>query len=212
MSFYEDRIFPIVLDIALAGVKDTRQSIIASAEGRVLEVGIGNGANLPFYTYKATEVVGIEPCEAMVGMAQKKVDKLAAESTSFNSDKYMLHVGGGEALEFEDNSFDTVVACLVFCTIPEAEAAAKEMYRVLKPGGTLLFFEHVRSPKSFMSSIQKALNPLWKPFACGCHLTRDTQSLFSGVGFEYSDIREYSHPKMFNLFANVIKGKAIKPA
>lgn len=212
MSFYEDRIFPIVLDIALSGVKDTRQSIIASAEGRVLEVGIGNGANLPFYTHKASEVVGIEPCEAMVNMAQKKVDKLAAESASFNSDKYMLYVGRGEALEFEENSFDTVVACLVFCTIPEVEAAAKEMYRVLKPGGKLLFFEHVRSPKKFMSSIQKLLNPLWKTFSCGCHLTRDTQSLFSGVGFEYSDIREYSHPKMFNLFANVIEGKAIKPA
>ena len=117
MSFYEDRIFPIALDIALAGVKDTRRSIIGSAEEKVLEVGIGNGANLPFYSDKATEVVGIEPCEAMVGMAQKKVDKLAGKSNGFNADKYKLHVGGGEALNFENDSFDTAIACQ-FLSLP----------------------------------------------------------------------------------------------
>ena len=92
MSFYENHIFPIALDIALMGVKQTRQEMIASAEGKVLEVGIGNGANLQYYTDKASEVVGIEPCQAMVDMAQKKVDKLEG-----GADKFALHVGGGSA-------------------------------------------------------------------------------------------------------------------
>lgn len=206
MSFYENHIFPIALDIALMGVKQTRQEMIASAEGRVLEVGIGNGANLQYYTDKASEVVGIEPCEAMVNMAQKKVDKLDGLT-----DKYKLHVGGGEALPFADDSFDTAVACLVFCTIPEAEAAAREMYRVLKPGGSLLFFEHVHSEGKVMSRIQKLLNPVWKPLACGCHLTRDTHALFDKTGFVYDEMERYVHPKMFNIFASVIEGKAVKP-
>ena len=206
MSFYENHIFPIALDIALMGVKQTRQEMIASAEGKVLEVGIGNGANLQYYTDKASEVVGIEPCQAMVDMAQKKVDKLEG-----GADKFALHVGGGEALPFEDNSFDTAVACLVFCTIPEAEAAAREMYRVLKPGGTLLFFEHVESEGKVMSKVQKLFNPIWKPLACGCNLTRDTYTLFDEVGFVYDEVERYVHPKMVSFFASVIEGRAVKP-
>ncbi len=213
MSFYEDKIFPIALDIALAGIADTRRELIESAEGRVLEVGIGNGANLQYYTDKATEVVGVEPCAAMVDMAQKKVDKLVANSAGTTPrEKYQLKVGGGEDLDLEDNSVDTAVACLVFCTIPDAEGAAKEMFRVLKPGGKMLFFEHVHAGPSIKARFQNIMNPIWKPLACGCHLNRNTKHLFQLAGFDYQQIEEYHHPKMFPIFSSVIHGVAVKPA
>ncbi|HBC57453.1 MAG TPA: SAM-dependent methyltransferase [Gammaproteobacteria bacterium] len=212
MSFYEDRIFPVALDIALAGIADTRRELIQSAQGRVLEVGIGNGANLRYYTDRATEVVGVEPCAAMVDMAQKKVDKLIADSEGkISRDKYQLKVGGGENLDLEDNSVDTAVACLVFCTIPDAEGAAKEMFRVLKPGGKMLFFEHVHAAPGIKARVQNLLNPIWKPLACGCHLNRNTKHMFEQAGFNYQQIEEYHHSKMFPIFSSVIEGIAVKP-
>lgn len=212
MSFYEDKIFPYALDIALAGVKQTRIDVISEAQGRVLEIGIGNGANLPFYSNKASEVVGIEPCAAMVDMAGDRLKKLSDKGElSLSMDQYSLQVGSGEALPYEDNSFDTAVACLVFCTIPRAELAAQEMYRVLKPGGKVLFFEHVQSSGGVKKALQNWINPIWKPLACGCHLNRDTKGVFETVGFQIDSIEEMNHPKMFPIFSSVILGEAVKP-
>ncbi|PCJ20177.1 MAG: SAM-dependent methyltransferase [Gammaproteobacteria bacterium] len=211
MSFYEDKIFPYALDIALAGVKQTRIDVISQAQGRVLEIGIGNGANLPFYSKKATEVVGIEPCSAMVDMAAERLEKLASQGElALEMDQYNLQVGSGEALPYENDSFDTAVACLVFCTIPNTEIAAQEMYRVLKPGGKVLFFEHVQASGGMKRTLQKLFNPIWKPLACGCHLNRDTKSLFKDAGFRIDSIEEVDHPKMFPLFSSVILGEAVK--
>ena len=212
MSFYEDKIFPLALDIALAGVKQTRIDLVSQARGRVLEIGIGNGANLPFYSNQAVEVVGIEPCEAMVKMAGDRLKVLSEQSKlALRLNQYDLRVGGGERLPFDDNSFDTAVACLVFCTIPDAEQAAKEMYRVLKPGGQLLFFEHVHATGAIKKHIQDWLNPVWKPVALGCHLNRDTKTLFESIGFKYDNLQEMNHPKMFSVFSSVILGTAHKP-
>lgn len=212
MSFYEDKIFPYALDIALAGVKQTRIDVISEAQGRVLEIGIGNGANLPFYSNKATEVVGIEPCGAMVDMAEGRLKKLADQGKlALEMSQYDLQVGSGEALPFEDNSFDTAVACLVFCTIPNNQVAAQEMYRVLKPGGKVLFFEHVQAASGLKKTLQNWFNPVWKPLACGCHLNRDTKSVFQDSGFEIDAIEEMDHPKMFPIFSSVIVGEAVKP-
>lgn len=213
MSFYEDKIFPYALDIGLAGVKPTRIDLVSEASGRVLEVGIGNGANLPFYTNKATQVVGIEPCAAMVDMARDRLRQLSEEGKlELRLDQYDLQVGSGEELPFPDDSFDTGIACLVFCTIPNAQKAAQEMYRVLKPGGQLLFFEHVHARHGLKRQLQDWLNPLWKPIACGCHLNRDTRDVFQQVGFKYDKLDELNHPKMLGLFSSVILGSAHKPA
>jgi ubiquinone/menaquinone biosynthesis C-methylase UbiE len=213
MSFYEDKIFPYALDIGLAGVKPTRIDLVSQASGRVLEVGIGNGANLPFYTSKATEVVGIEPCAAMVDMARDRLRKLSEEGKlELRLDQYDLRVGNGEELPFADDSFDTGIACLVFCTIPNAQKAAQEMYRVLKPGGQLLFFEHMHARHGLKRQLQDWFNPLWKPIACGCHLNRNTYGVFQKVGFKYEKLDEMDHPKMLGLFSSVILGSARKPA
>ncbi|MDY7025172.1 MAG: class I SAM-dependent methyltransferase [Pseudomonadota bacterium] len=214
MSFYEDHIFPYALDIALSGIQQARKDLLASATGRVLEVGIGNGANLPHYSSSAEEVVGIEPCAAMVGMAQNKIERLHAKSElSLKPEQYKLEVGSGEDLPYEDDSFDCAVACLVFCTIPNAEKAAQEMFRVLKPGGKVLFLEHVHAKPGFKRRMQNWFNPIWKPLACGCNLNRDTKSLFAETGFVYEAVDEFHHhPRMLPLLSSVIRGVAAKPA
>lgn len=213
MSFYEDKIFPLGLDLALAGLRDERIKLVSSAEGDVLEIGIGNGANLPFYSKRASKVYGIEPCAAMVDMAAQKLENLHAKSElALTPDHYDLRVGSGEELPYESNHFDSAVACLVFCTIPNAEKAAREMFRVLKPGGKVYFLEHVHALPGLKHRLQNWINPIWKPIACGCNLNRDTKKVFDEAGFQYQHIDELQHQaRLFPLFSSIIKGVAYKP-
>lgn len=213
MGFYENHILPAIMDVALAGLKEDRQELISQASGNVLEIGMGNGVNLPFYTISAKQIVGLEPCEAVVHKAKRKLRDLAdSESLQVDEKNYQFVVSGGECLQFEDSSFDTIIASLVFCSIPDAATAAKEAFRVLKPGGKLLFFEHVQSPDQRMNRIQTLVNPFWKVFACGCSLTCDTETVFKDAGFEYKTITKFRNPKMSPPFAAwMIKGEAIKP-
>ena len=208
MSFYEDTIFPILLDTLTIGLRQQRQEVMQAASGRVLEIGIGTGANLPFYTDRATEIVGIEPSRALLDRARARVHHLPPTRQA----TIVLQQGSAEQLPFSDHEFDSAVACLVFCTIPQAAAAAQEMYRVLKPGGTVLFFEHVRASNARLTRWQDRCNNLWKKFACGCHINRDTKGLFAQVGFQYQALREYHHPtfRFLTLCAPVIQGVAIK--
>lgn len=214
MGFYENHVLPLIMDVALAGLKEDRQEMIGQASGKVLEIGMGNGVNLPFYTNAAKQIVGLEPCSAVVDKAKRKLRDLADDGMlQLDEENYSLVVGGGETLLFEENSFDTIIASLVFCSIPDAAAAAGEAFRVLKPGGKLLFFEHVRSPNQGMSRVQNFVNPFWKVFACGCCLNRDTETLFKEAGFEYETITKFRNPKMTPPFAAwMIKGQAIKPS
>jgi ubiquinone/menaquinone biosynthesis C-methylase UbiE len=196
MGIYENHIFPVIMDFALAGVKEDRRELIGQASGLTLELGMGSGANLPYYTKEVSRVVGLEPCAAVVATAKRRLSDWGAKGAlQTETSIFEFHVGGSESLSFPDNSFDTVIACLVFCTIPDAKSAATEMYRVLKPGGKLLFYEHVSSPDALMSRIQRAVNPLWKIFACGCHLTRDTELLFQEAGFTFQTINRYCNPR-----------------
>jgi len=148
----------------------------------------------------------------MVGMAENKLAKLDKKSKlNIKREQYNLQVGSGEELPYDDNSFDSAIACLVFCTIPNAEKAAAEMYRVLKPGGSVLFLEHVHAKSSVKRRMQNWMNPIWKPLACGCNLNRDTKAVFSDAGFDYETIEEINHhPRMLPLFSSVMRGVAKK--
>lgn len=204
MSFYEDRIFPFFMEMATKTFRREIAQLIASAEGRVLEIGAGTGANLGFYSAAVTEVVGIEPVAAMLEKAQGVVEQAGHDFP------VSLQVGDARELPFEDDSFDSVVACLVFCTIPQPEKAAEEMRRVLKPGGKLVFYEHVASARPGVRAWQKRINPVWRKLACGCEITRDTRRLFEQAGFSYQDIKDFEHPKVPPLMAPIIAGIAIK--
>jgi ubiquinone/menaquinone biosynthesis C-methylase UbiE len=208
MSFYANTIFPILLDTLTIGLRQQRREVAQAASGRVLEIGIGAGANLPFYPDQASEIVGIEPSTALLDRARARVQQLPPARRA----TVILQQGSAEQLPFSDHEFDSAVACLVFCTIPQAEVAAREMYRVLKPGGKVLFFEHVRASDARLTRWQDRFNNPWKIFACGCHINRDTKGLFARVGFQYQELREYHHPafRFLKLCAPVIQGVAVK--
>jgi ubiquinone/menaquinone biosynthesis C-methylase UbiE len=204
MSFYEDHIFPVFLDVATRPFRRDRQQLVEQARGRVLEIGIGTGANLPFYRPHATEVVGIEPSRAMLADAERLAGTL--DTTT----RFTFVTGGAEALPFPDASFDTVIACLVFCTIPDTQGAAREAFRVLKPGGEFLFFEHVVHPRDNVRRWQQRVNPVWKKLACGCQLDRDTTRTFRDAGFRFVSLDAFEHPKVPALANALIRGKATR--
>ena len=206
MSFYADRIFPYVLDWATKPLAQQRQKMIGLARGKVLEIGVGTGANLPFYSAEVKEVIAIEPGQPML-------DK--AHAFLANSDvkiKVNLQLGDAHKLNFANESFDTVVVCLVLCTIPDAERALKEVRRVVKTGGKVIFLEHVRADSAQLAKLQDWVTPAWKHLACGCHLNRDTEALFERCGFQFEQIARYRHPDMPALAGAIIEGVAIKPA
>ncbi|MDP2311681.1 MAG: class I SAM-dependent methyltransferase [Pseudomonadota bacterium] len=166
-------ILAAALDVLMLPLAGVRPRIVNLAEGRVLEIGVGTGLNLAHYE-RATELHAIEPDPHMRRRAEARAHGLSIPVT--------VHAAGAEAMPFPDAFFDTVVATFVFCTIPDPEAAAAEVVRVLRPGGRLLFAEHVRSTVGPVYAAQRTVDPLWQRLAGGCHLTRDPVALFAAAG------------------------------
>lgn len=163
-----------IIDGAMWPLRRLRRKVVSQAEGTVLEVGVGTGLNFPCYG-EIEALHGVEPDPYMLERANRR-----GQDLPYPID---LIAVGGESMPYEDQTFDTVVATWVLCTIPEPEKALAEMYRVLKPGGRLLYVEHTRSKNRVASVIQNGLNPLWKAMAGGCHLNRDSVSMIHQAGF-----------------------------
>lgn len=205
MAFYEDRIFPYVMEWGTKPFRRSCQQALSHAHGKVLEVGVGTGANMSYYTPAVTDVVGIEPVDAMLSKARARLEETPPPFV------WQLQRADARELPFEDASFDSVVAVLVFCTIPNPERAAAEAFRVLKPGGKLVFFEHVVARHAGVARWQHRLNPVWRKMACGCEINRDTRRLFEQVGFQLEKLREWNHEKALGLVAPVISGVGVRP-
>lgn len=182
MGFYENRILPCLVHLSMR--QETflvyRHRVVPAAQGRVLEIGIGSGLNLPLYTDAVEQVVGIDTSARLLSMAQQ-VHRSDAPSTR-------LVEGSAEALPLEDKSIDTVVTTWTLCTIPDVIAALQEMRRVLKPSGDLLFVEHGRSPDERVRRWQDRLTPVWKRLGGGCHLNRPIRELLEQSGFRIERI------------------------
>ena len=200
-ALYERFVFSPLLRVADRVLSQVRSDLLSQARGRVLEIGIGSGLSLDYYGPDVEQLVGIEPCAPLLAQCRARLGRLpGAPATE-------LVQCGAERLPFEDDAFDTVVAFLVFCTIPEPERAAREIRRVLKPDGRLLFFEHVHAAEPGLARWQNRINPLWKPLTCGCNLNRDTRSLFARAGFDMSAVRVGRHPSIpMPLVSHVIEG------
>jgi ubiquinone/menaquinone biosynthesis C-methylase UbiE len=164
-----------------------RTSLIEKAYGNVLEVGSGTGINFPFYK-KVSKVTAIEPDKLMREKSMERVHKATVPIEVLDAK--------GEDLPFEDNSFDSIVCTLVFCTIPSPEKALQEIRRVCKPDGKVLFFEHVRVQHPILAKLQDGLTPFWKPLCGGCHLNRDTLHLIKKMGFGVKALQE-SYARIF---------------
>jgi ubiquinone/menaquinone biosynthesis C-methylase UbiE len=141
-----------------------RARTAGTAVGRVLEIGVGTGLNLPYYD-QADELVGVDPDPHMLRRAARRVAEAARCPVE-------LTEAGAESLPFDDDAFDTVVSTLSLCTIPDPEAAVREARRVLKDTGRFVFLEHVRSDRRSLGALQDLATPPWRHVSGGCHWNR----------------------------------------
>ncbi len=177
MSFYNDHVLPHVINLSMRNrqLRPYRGRVIAHAEGRVLEVGVGAGVNLPFYGTRVQEIVGLEPSARLAAMARHAAEESRTPVTFIE--------GSAETIPLESGSIDTVVTTWTLCSIPDAARSLAEMRRVLKPTGQLLFVEHGLAPEENVCKWQHRLTPMWKKIGGGCHLDRPIRTLIESAGF-----------------------------
>ena len=177
MGFYTDVILPRICHLAMRNRRllPYRERVIGAAEGRVLEIGIGSGLNLPFYRAPAREVLGLEPAPPLITMAKRRAPTARVPVTFIE--------GSAEAIPLDDDSIDSVITTWTLCTIPGAASALAEMRRVLRRNGRLLFVEHGLAPDEGVRRWQDRLTPVWKCISGGCHLNRPMRTLIESAGF-----------------------------
>jgi ubiquinone/menaquinone biosynthesis C-methylase UbiE/uncharacterized protein YndB with AHSA1/START domain len=189
------------------GGRRHRQALLAGAEGRVLEIGCGNGLNFPHYPASAHQVVAVEPDRRL----RRQAEVAARRAT------VAIDVVDGDAgrLPGADASFDTAVVSLVLCSVPDPSVALAEIFRVLRPGGRIHFYEHVASPSDPLRRLQRLAAPLWRQVAGGCCPDRDTVEAIAAAGFVLQHVNRFDHlpgPSVpLRLVAPHVLGTAVKP-
>jgi ubiquinone/menaquinone biosynthesis C-methylase UbiE len=187
VNFYDRWILPTVIDFAMRQEQlgKYRREVVAAATGRVLEVGVGSGLNLAYYGGQVEMVVGIDPSPRLLAIARQRAVAAGVRAC--------LLQGSAAAIPLGDHSIDTVVMTWTLCSITDPSAALREMRRVLKPGGKLVFVEHGLSPEPGVERWQHRLTPIWCHLAGGCHLNRKVDGLVRASGFELTRLRtEYA--------------------
>ena len=183
MGLYDKYILPKFLNCACGSkpINYQRQKVVPLAKGKVLDIGIGSGLNIPLYNSdKIDKVIGIDPSHELIELAKE----LANDSkTSID-----FVIGSAESIPYPDNFFDTVLVTYTMCTIPNVAIANKEMWRVLKDDGRLIFCEHGLAPDKKISKWQNRIDPFWGKIAGGCHLNRDIQKLITDAGFSFESL------------------------
>ena len=183
MGLYDKYILPKFLNCACGSkpINYQRQKVVPLAKGKVLDIGIGSGLNIPFYNSdKIDKVIGIDPSHELIELAKE----LANDSKA----SIDLVIGSAESIPYPDNFFDTVLVTYTMCTIYNVAIANKEMWRVLKDDGRLIFCEHGLAPDKKISKWQNRIDPFWGKIAGGCHLNRDIQKLITDAGFSFESL------------------------
>ncbi len=179
MGLYKKHILPGITDFVCSGksILDQRKKVVPSAKGRVLEIGIGSGLNLQFYNASIVDRIwGLDPSARMRKRAARRARK-------FQFEVDFIGLSGSE-IPLAVNSVDTVLVTYTLCTIPDVVQALREMKRVLRPGGELIYCEHGIAPDEEVRRWQKRLNPIWKRIGGGCNLNRPIPKLIEQGGFE----------------------------
>src|SRR5438270_6134315 len=166
MGIYRDQLLPRLQDKVMARkpTREVRARVCSGLAGNVVEVGFGTGLNAPYYPTEVSKVVAIEPSRVCTRIAEPRIENAPVP----------VEFGGltGEHLDLPSGEFDAVLSTWTMCTIPNLAAALAEMRRVLKPGGSLHFVEHGHAADDSVVRWQERIEPIWKPLAGGCHLTR----------------------------------------
>lgn len=186
-----------------AGLGDRRRRLLADTAGRVIEIGGGTGVNLPYYAPGVTELVMCEPAPQMAKRLEKKIVAHEAGTVRISGD-------AAEELHEPRESFDVAVATLVLCTVTDQQRALAELHRVLRPGGRLLFLEHVRAQDPALARWQDRLNFLSRTLAQGCNCNRDTLTAIQRAGFEVTSLERGEMKKAPPFARPLIVGTAIR--
>jgi ubiquinone/menaquinone biosynthesis C-methylase UbiE len=202
MGFYDDQVLPRFIDVMLGKrMEDVRARVTAGLSGEVLELGFGSGRNLPHTPAAVNRLLAVEPAAACRTLAAERV-----AGAPFPVDWIGLD---GQDLPLESESVDHVLVTWTLCTIPDVDRALRETCRVLRPGGTLHFVEHGRSPRARVAEWQDRLTPLWGRIFGGCHLNRSIDVLIGEAGLTVSAMETYTMggPELFSF---AYEGRALK--
>ena len=194
VGIYGEQILPRIVDVACNTKQSLpqRQRVCEGLAGEVVEIGFGSGSNVPFYPAVVTRVAAVEPADTGWKLAGKRLREATVPVERAGVD--------GQRLPFEDERFDAALSTWTMCTIPDLDAALRELRRVLKPGGTLHFVEHGLAPDAGVQRWQHRLEPVQKRLFGGCHLTRRAPELIRAAGFEIRELDsfyEQGSPKVF---------------
>ncbi|TCM40322.1 class I SAM-dependent methyltransferase [Kribbella sp. VKM Ac-2568] len=200
MGFYSERVVPRIVDFA-CGTKSAgplRRRVCEGLTGEVVEIGFGTGHNVPFYPLTVTSVTAVEPSDLGWRLAADRVAAAGVPVQRAGLD--------GQSLPFGDDTFDAALSTWTLCTIPDVDAALREVRRVLKPGGTLNFVEHGLAPEKDESvrRWQRRLDPLEQRLFGGCHLDRPIVELVTAAGFTITELDvfyEKGSPKTIGAFS-----------
>ena len=185
-----------------AGLAEMRRKQISGASGDVLEIGGGTGANLSYYGAGVESLTVTEPEPAMLKRLERKAREQSSQATLLRAP--------AEDLPFEDASFDTVVSTLVLCGVDDQPRAVRELRRVLRPGGRLIFMEHVRSDDPRVAKMQDRMNPVNRFTVC-CDCNRPTLDTVRSAGFEVTELEHTELPKAPPFVRPLIVGSATAP-
>ncbi|EDX85517.1 Methyltransferase domain family [Synechococcus sp. PCC 7335] len=203
MGVYSSVIFPRLMELSMSSESMTgyRQQLLAKVSGNVLEIGFGTGLNLPHYPETVNALTTVEPNEGMNAIAQKRIEAspINVNTTSLN----------GEALCLPDESFDNVVCTWTLCSIPNAEKALSEVYRVLKSGGKFFFIEHGLSDEQTIQTWQNRLTPIQRIVGSGCRLNRKIDQLVADV-FDEVAVEEFYADNLPKIMGYFYQGIATK--
>ena len=185
MSFYGDRVLPHIINVMMNNkqTRETRARVCEGLSGDIVEIGFGTGHNLPFLPPAVTRVRAVEPSQRSIELARDRISAATMPVDVVGLD--------GQRLPLDDESADNVLCTWSLCTIPDPVAAVAEMRRVLRPGGSLHFVEHGRSPHDKVRRWQDRLNPLQQRVAGGCNLNRDIPVLIEAGGFTIGRLDTY---------------------
>jgi ubiquinone/menaquinone biosynthesis C-methylase UbiE len=201
-AFFYDR---VMAKTEAACLREWRHALLKQVSGEVLEIGAGTGANIKLYSDRVTRLVLTEPDKHMRKLLKEQAGDHRLENVSVTG-------GTAEQIEADDESFDFVVSSLVCCSVTDLNTCLSEIRRVLRPGGSLVFLEHVAAANgSSRRRWQNIVNPVWKTFMGNCHLNRETEQAIVTEGFEIIQIDRESMRKALPIVRPTIRGIAKKP-